>query len=173
MDDFSRQEIEDTFQNADAMREVMNREIKKVPNAEGQDGHHAVYRGQHAHACFVRAGGQDSKRGRHQRVRLWQQRREGRIALQHRAHSAGHERRHHSDQAWALRRATLPGAAPRRMCHQRRRRAHAHPTQALLDMYTMRNYFGRVEGLKVTIIGDILYSPCRALQPLGTDHDGC
>ena len=36
--------------------------------------------------------------------------------------------------------------------------AHAHPTQALLDMYTMRNYFGRVEGLKVAIVGDILYS---------------
>ena len=36
--------------------------------------------------------------------------------------------------------------------------AHAHPTQALLDMYTMRNYFGHVEGLKVAIVGDILYS---------------
>ena len=35
---------------------------------------------------------------------------------------------------------------------------HAHPTQTLLDMYTMREYFGRVEGLKVTIVGDVLYS---------------
>jgi aspartate carbamoyltransferase catalytic subunit len=36
--------------------------------------------------------------------------------------------------------------------------AHEHPTQALLDMYSMRQRFGRVAGLKVAIIGDILHS---------------
>ena len=36
--------------------------------------------------------------------------------------------------------------------------AHEHPTQALLDMYSMRQRFGKVEGLKVAIIGDILHS---------------
>jgi aspartate carbamoyltransferase catalytic subunit len=35
---------------------------------------------------------------------------------------------------------------------------HEHPTQALLDAYTMRQRLGRVEGLKVTIVGDILHS---------------
>lgn len=33
-----------------------------------------------------------------------------------------------------------------------------HPTQALLDMCTMRETFGRIEGLKVAILGDITHS---------------
>ena len=49
---------------------------------------------------------------------------------------------------------------------------HAHPTQALLDMYTMRNHFGRVEGLRVTIVGDVLVQPRCALQSVGSDQDG-
>lgn len=36
--------------------------------------------------------------------------------------------------------------------------AHEHPTQALLDAYTLRSRFGKVAGLKVTILGDILFS---------------
>ena len=35
---------------------------------------------------------------------------------------------------------------------------HEHPTQALLDAYTMRQRHGRLEGLKVTIVGDVLHS---------------
>jgi aspartate carbamoyltransferase catalytic subunit len=36
--------------------------------------------------------------------------------------------------------------------------AHEHPTQALLDVFTIRETKGHVKGLKVTILGDILYS---------------
>ncbi len=36
--------------------------------------------------------------------------------------------------------------------------SHEHPTQALLDMFTLREYFGSIEGLKVVIIGDVLHS---------------
>lgn len=35
---------------------------------------------------------------------------------------------------------------------------HAHPSQALLDLYTVRNRLGRLEGLKLVIVGDILHS---------------
>jgi len=35
---------------------------------------------------------------------------------------------------------------------------HEHPTQALLDAYTMRRHHGRIEGLKVAIVGDVLHS---------------
>jgi len=35
---------------------------------------------------------------------------------------------------------------------------HAHPTQALLDLMTLRSEFGRFEGLRVAIVGDILHS---------------
>jgi len=36
--------------------------------------------------------------------------------------------------------------------------SHEHPTQALLDMFTLRDHFGKIEGLKVIIIGDVLHS---------------
>jgi len=36
--------------------------------------------------------------------------------------------------------------------------AHEHPTQELLDALTIREYKGRIEGLKVAIIGDVLHS---------------
>jgi aspartate carbamoyltransferase catalytic subunit len=36
--------------------------------------------------------------------------------------------------------------------------AHEHPTQALLDALTIREHKGRISGLKVAIIGDILHS---------------
>lgn len=35
---------------------------------------------------------------------------------------------------------------------------HAHPTQALLDFYTMKKHLGTVEGKKIAIIGDIQHS---------------
>jgi aspartate carbamoyltransferase catalytic subunit len=35
---------------------------------------------------------------------------------------------------------------------------HQHPTQALLDLYAMREELGRLEGLHVAIVGDVLHS---------------
>lgn len=36
--------------------------------------------------------------------------------------------------------------------------AHAHPSQALLDLFTIENAKGKIDGLKVAIVGDILHS---------------
>ncbi len=36
--------------------------------------------------------------------------------------------------------------------------AHEHPTQALLDLYTLREKYGKLEGLRVAIVGDISHS---------------
>jgi aspartate carbamoyltransferase catalytic subunit len=36
--------------------------------------------------------------------------------------------------------------------------AHEHPTQALLDLFTVRQEKGRIDGLSVAIVGDILHS---------------
>ena len=36
--------------------------------------------------------------------------------------------------------------------------AHEHPTQGLLDIFTIREKFGRIDGLHVAIVGDILFS---------------
>ena len=35
---------------------------------------------------------------------------------------------------------------------------HEHPTQALLDAYTIRQRLGRLEGVRVAIVGDVLHS---------------
>jgi aspartate carbamoyltransferase catalytic subunit len=35
---------------------------------------------------------------------------------------------------------------------------HEHPTQALLDAYTMRSRLGKLDGLNVAIVGDVLHS---------------
>ncbi|HEX6130479.1 MAG TPA: aspartate carbamoyltransferase catalytic subunit [Actinomycetota bacterium] len=42
---------------------------------------------------------------------------------------------------------------------------HEHPTQGLLDLYTMREKLGRLEGLRVAIVGDVLHS--RVARSLG------
>ncbi|MDD1621758.1 MAG: aspartate carbamoyltransferase catalytic subunit [Methylococcaceae bacterium] len=52
---------------------------------------------------------------------------------------------------------------------------HAHPTQAMLDMFTIRQHKKRFEGLKVAIVGDILHSRVArsqivALNALGVDE---
>jgi aspartate carbamoyltransferase catalytic subunit len=51
---------------------------------------------------------------------------------------------------------------------------HEHPTQALLDAYTMRSRLGRLEGLRVAIVGDVLHSRVarsnvRLLHTLGAE----
>jgi aspartate carbamoyltransferase catalytic subunit len=55
---------------------------------------------------------------------------------------------------------------------------HAHPTQALLDLFTIRERLGRVDGLKVTILGDVLHSRVArsdiwGLNLLGADVTVC
>lgn len=55
---------------------------------------------------------------------------------------------------------------------------HAHPTQALLDLFTIRERLGHVAGLKVTILGDVLHSRVArsdiwGLSLLGADVTVC
>lgn len=56
--------------------------------------------------------------------------------------------------------------------------AHEHPTQALLDAYSIREKLGEVAGKKVVIVGDILHSRVAlsnlfALQKLGAEVKVC
>ena len=56
--------------------------------------------------------------------------------------------------------------------------AHEHPTQALLDVFTIREKKGTIAGLNVTILGDILYSRVArsniwALRKLGASITLC
>jgi aspartate carbamoyltransferase catalytic subunit len=49
---------------------------------------------------------------------------------------------------------------------------HAHPTQAMLDMYTIRQHKQQFEGLKVAIVGDILHSRVARSQILALNALG-
>ncbi len=56
--------------------------------------------------------------------------------------------------------------------------AHEHPTQALLDMLTIRQHFGKLRELKVLIVGDILHSRVArseiwGLKTMGAQVDVC
>ena len=50
--------------------------------------------------------------------------------------------------------------------------AHEHPTQALLDMMSLQERFGRIEGLKVGIVGDISHSRVAGSNILGLQKMG-
>ncbi|HVE92140.1 MAG TPA: aspartate carbamoyltransferase catalytic subunit [Actinomycetota bacterium] len=50
--------------------------------------------------------------------------------------------------------------------------AHEHPTQALLDLLTIRRHFGRIEGLRVAIAGDISHSRVARSTALGLSRMG-
>jgi aspartate carbamoyltransferase catalytic subunit len=56
--------------------------------------------------------------------------------------------------------------------------AHEHPTQALLDAFSLREKFGSLQGLRVAIVGDILHSRVAlsniyALKKLGAEVTLC
>jgi len=56
--------------------------------------------------------------------------------------------------------------------------AHEHPTQALLDMFTLYEKFGKLDGLRVLIVGDILHSRVArsnifGLKTMGADVSVC
>ena len=44
---------------------------------------------------------------------------------------------------------------------------HAHPTQALLDLLTLQTEFGRIAGLRVALVGDILHSRVARSNAIG------
>jgi aspartate carbamoyltransferase catalytic subunit len=56
--------------------------------------------------------------------------------------------------------------------------AHEHPTQALLDLFTIREKYKKIKGLKVTIVGDIKFSRVarsniRGFRTMGADVSLC
>lgn len=50
--------------------------------------------------------------------------------------------------------------------------AHEHPTQALLDLFTIKDKLGKTDGLKITIIGDISHSRVARSNILGMTKMG-
>jgi aspartate carbamoyltransferase catalytic subunit len=50
---------------------------------------------------------------------------------------------------------------------------HEHPTQALLDVYTLRRRIGALEGVRIWIVGDVLHSRVARSDILAFGRMGC
>jgi len=158
LDDFSREEIAEVLQNADVMKEVLNRDIRKVPTLRGKTIYTLFYEAStRTRASFeqagkvmsadvinVSAGGSSVEKGEslYDTALTLQAMNADMIIMRHSHPGAPYFLARNLD-------APIINAGDG---------AHGHPTQALLDIYTIQSHLGRIEGLKVAIVGDILYS---------------
>ncbi len=158
VDDLSKREIEDILQNALAMKEVLGRDIKKVPTLRGKTiitlFHEASTR---TRVSFEQAGkilsadvinvsgsGSSVEKGEsiYNTALTLQAMNADIIVIRHPHSGAPHFLARHLD-------ASIINAGDG---------MHAHPTQSLLDLYTIQSRFNKIEGLKIAIVGDILHS---------------
>jgi aspartate carbamoyltransferase catalytic subunit len=158
LDDFSRDEIEAVLQNTSAMKEVLRRDIKKVPTLRGKTVITLFYEAStRTRVSFEQAGkilsadvinvsgsGSSVEKGEslYNTALTLQAMNADIIVMRHPHSGAPHFLARFLD-------SCVINAGDG---------THAHPTQALLDIYTIQSHLGKVEGLKVVIVGDILYS---------------
>ncbi len=159
LDDFSWEEVQLVLDTTDAMAEVLNREIKKVPTLRGKVIVTLFYEAStRTRVSFEEAGkllsadvinisssGSSVEKGETllNTARTLQAAGADIIVVRHPHSGAPYF------MARRLERAGVVNAGDG---------WHAHPTQALLDLYTIKQRLGRVSGLKVVIVGDILHS---------------
>ena len=158
LDDFSREEIDEILQNSLVMEEVMRRDIKKVPTLRGKTIITLFYEAStrtrvsfeqagkilSADVINVSVGGSSAEKGESlfNTALTIQAMNADVIVIRHPHAGAPHFLARHLD-------SCVINAGDG---------AHAHPTQALLDLYTMRKRLGRIDGLKVAMVGDISHS---------------
>lgn len=158
LDDFSTGEIYHVLNVADVMKEILKRPIPRVPALRGKTVVNLFYEASTrtrisfelaskslgADSVNVTASGSSVEKGESLLDSLRTLRALGANALVMRHSASG---------------------APYLAAHELNANVinagdgwHAHPTQALLDLFTIRERFGRLAGLKITILGDILHS---------------
>ena len=158
LDDFSVGEIQAILQNTDVMKEVLHRDIKKVPTLRGKTIITMFYEpSTRTRVSFEQAGkilsadvinisgsGSSVEKGEslYNTCLTIQAMNADMIVIRHPHAGAPHLLARHLD-------SSVINAGDG---------THAHPTQALLDLYTIQSHLGRVEGLRVAIVGDILHS---------------
>lgn len=158
LDDFSRDEIELVLAIAERMREVLDRRIARVPALRGYTVVNLFYEAStRTRASFELAGkvlGADVislnvstssvQKGESliDTVRTMRAMRTDAIVLRHSSAGAAYLAAQHTD-------ASIINAGDG---------AHAHPTQALLDLYTIQRHFSDLTGKRVVMIGDIAHS---------------
>ena len=178
LDDYTREEIEGVLDNSEAMAEVLDRDIKKVPTLRGKSIITLfVEPSTRTRVSFEQAGkilsadvinvsgsGTSMEKGEslYNTALTLQAMRADVIVVRHPHAGAPYFLARNLD-------ASVINAGDG---------AHAHPTQALLDLYTIRKRLGRIEGLNVVIVGDIVYSRVArsnlwALTTMGADVTLC
>jgi aspartate carbamoyltransferase catalytic subunit len=178
LDDFRASEIELVLDTADAMKEVLERDVPRAPALRGTTVLTLFYEAStRTRASFELAGkvlgadvinisatGSSAEKGESliDTVRTIQAIGTNVLVLRHPASGAPYLTVRESDlhvinagDGW-----------------------HAHPTQALLDAYTIRSHFGSVQGRRVVIVGDIAHSRVArsnlwALTTLGAEVTVC
>jgi len=158
LDDFSRREMEQVIETADAMKEVLSREIRRVPTLRGtivatlfyetstrtRSSFELAAKALGADVVSVAAGASSVQKGESlvDSARTLQAIGADILVMRHRHSGAPYLVAGHVDisvinagDGW-----------------------HAHPTQALLDAYTIQQHLGDLRDKKVVIVGDILHS---------------
>ncbi len=156
--DLQREDVERLLGTARNFERSLEREVKKLPTAARPHGDQPLLRGVHAHLVQLRARGEAPLGGHDDHPQHRLVRGEGRVAQ---GHSADARRlrpdviviRHPQIGAPELV-ARVTGAHVVNAGDGK----HQHPTQALLDLYTIQEEFGRIEGLHVAIVGDVMHS---------------
>ena len=158
LDDFSAAELELVMESTDAMKEVLAREVPRVPTLRGTTIVTLFYEAStRTRASFelagkvlgadvinVSASGSSIEKGESliDSVRTIQAIGADLLVLRHGASGAPYLAAREANM-----RIVNAGDG-----------WHAHPTQALLDAYTIRSRLGDIRGLKIVIVGDISHS---------------
>lgn len=158
LDDFSRDEIEEILETAEGMKEILSREIKQVPTLRGTTVVNMFFeestrtrisfelaaRALSANVVNFSGRGSSVEKGESliDTVRTLQALGAAILVIRHVQAGTPYLVTQHF-------RGSVINAGDGR---------HAHPTQALLDLFTIREKLGQIAKLKVVIIGDILHS---------------
>ncbi len=158
LDDFTVEELDLVMSTTDAMKEVLSREVPRVPALRGTTIVTLFYENSTrtrtsfelagkvlgADVINVAASGSSVTKGESlvDTVKTLQAVGADVLVMRHNRSGAPYLAARHAD-------CSVVNAGDG---------LHAHPTQGLLDLYTMRGAFGDVRGKKVVIIGDILHS---------------
>ena len=158
LDDFTAEELHEVLETADAMKEVLSRPIKRVPPLRGKTIVNCFYEAStrtrvsfelagknlSADVVNISASGSSVEKGESlvDTTRTLQALGADMVVMRH----------PHAGAPYVVARelkATVINAGDG---------WHAHPTQGLLDLYTVKERLGSIEGRKVVIVGDILHS---------------
>jgi len=158
LDDFSKEEILDLIENTAAMKEVLGRDIKKTPTLRGKTIVTLFFEpSTRTRASFEQAGkalsadvinlsGQNTSAEKgeslYNTALTIQAMKTDFLIIRHPHSGAPYFLARHID-------SHIINAGDG---------SHAHPTQALLDLYTIHSTLGQIKDLSVVIIGDILHS---------------